>query len=275
MYNCLVKLLSGASSTSRRVLLLAVTAFSATSQQRIPAPSLDASRHFEVASIKPSQPDAAIQDMRISFPANRLDATNITLIEFFGFAYPHPGQKYRAGPDWVNSDRFDIAATADAAGGEATGPQRLEMMRTLLQDRFKLAYHLEQTEVQGLALAAAKAPPGLEPTKDGEQTGVRYDQGKTVFQNSTVGALAFTLSNMLGMPVADRTGITGRFDFTLDPNRFVTLQPATSQTQEPVLRGSYADRVRLAVEGLGFRLETEKASAFTVVIDHVERPGEN
>jgi uncharacterized protein (TIGR03435 family) len=50
-----------------------------------------------------------------------------------------------AGPDWLNSERFNIAATL-AAG--TTRDQFSLMMRNLLVDRFKLQVHHDQKEMQ-------------------------------------------------------------------------------------------------------------------------------
>lgn len=260
-------------STLRQLLLAAATVLSAAAQQQIQAPSLDGNRHFQAASIRPGRPGATTQDMRIAFPGSRLEATSITLVEFLNLAYPHPGMKFRNGPDWMDSQRFDIVGQANPAEGEITSTQRLEMMRTLVQERFKLAFHLEKDDVQGLALVAGKPPLRLTRAKADEPAGNRTDAGRTVFRNSGVSALAFTLSSLMGIPVEDRSGITGKFDFFLDPGRFVTAPPDAAPAPEPIVPGSSADRVRLAVEDLGLRLEPAKATIFTVVVEHVERPG--
>jgi uncharacterized protein (TIGR03435 family) len=173
----------------------------------------------------------------------------------------------------MDSQRFDIIGQANPAEGEITSTQRLEMMRTLVQERFKFVFHLEKDDVQGLALIAGKPPLRLTRAKADEPAGTRTDEGRTVFRNSGVSALAFTLSNLMGMPVEDRSGIAGKFDFFLDPTRFVTVPPTAGPAPEPIVPGSSADRIRLAVEDLGLKLEPEKATIFTVVVDHVERPG--
>jgi uncharacterized protein (TIGR03435 family) len=64
-------------------------------------------------------------------------------------------------------------------------------------------------------------------------------------------------------PVIDHTGLTGEFDFTLEPNAFATPGQA------------FPDRLRSAVEAFGFELKPLKVIVDTTVIDHVERPTEN
>ena len=85
--------------------------------------------------------------------------------------------------------------------------------------------------------------------------------------------LVNTLANILGTPVMDGTGITGSYDFTLDP-----MQYAVDTTNSPVpnAANNWGDLVIRAVnEQLGFRLEKRKASLEITAIDHADRPTEN
>jgi uncharacterized protein (TIGR03435 family) len=67
-------------------------------------------------------------------------------------------------PGWVNSDRFDIVAKADA---NMTPDQFPELLKSLLVERFKLAAHTESREFQVFALVLARSDgklgPGLRP----------------------------------------------------------------------------------------------------------------
>jgi hypothetical protein len=106
------------------LLLLAIAAHPAahpaTVQPQTQA-SLNAPRQFEVASIKPSKPGAAVQDARLNFVGGRFEALNVTLNDvlysFCGFS-----GKVQGGPKWTESDRYDILAKFDGAiePGEAT-----------------------------------------------------------------------------------------------------------------------------------------------------------
>ena len=126
--------------------------------------------------------------------------------------------------------------------------------------------HVEQKEVNGLALVAGKKPPRLDPPKDGEETRSTVDEkGRLVFTRMRMAGLANVLTGRLQVPVSDHTGVTAPFDFTLDPNKYLSETPVQS----------YADRIREAVEDLGLRFEPDKAVQYTLVIDRAERPGEN
>jgi Protein of unknown function (DUF3738) len=180
------------------LLLLLATVLPAQKTEGNSSPRL-----FDVASIKRSKPDAAIQDMRIAFPPGRMEAVNVTLKEmllsFSGFS-----GKVEGGPKWVESERYDIIAKAD---GEITLAERGPMVMALLEDRFKLAVHHEAKEEAGIALTKGKQMPDVKPAKGGEQTLGRLDDHRqVVFKNVRMSQFAGYLRGMWSVPVVDRTG---------------------------------------------------------------------
>lgn len=81
--------------------------------------------------------------------------------------------------------------------------------------------------------------------------------------------LVNTLANILHMPVVDGTGMTGSYDFTLDP---VHLAGRT----QPVTPDLWPDLVLAAVqEQLGFKLEKRRSPLEITVIDHAVQPTDN
>jgi len=68
------------------------------------------------------------------------------------------------GPDWLESVRFDMVAKYPP---DATDEQKTAMLRTLLEDRFKLVAHRESKEKQGYALVVAKGGFKLKPVEPG------------------------------------------------------------------------------------------------------------
>jgi uncharacterized protein (TIGR03435 family) len=176
----------------------------------------------------------------------------------------------RGGPDWIDSDRFDIAAKADVSEGEIQPEQWNPMIQALLEDRFKLVLHRETKEETVYALVAGKNPPKLRASKEGEETAlVPGDHGQMNFQRMPVLGLVNTLANILREPVVDGTGITGLFDFTLDPLQFAA-------TDDPRTPNNVSELVLAAVrEQLGFILEKRKAPLEITIVDHAEKPGDN
>ena len=76
-----------------------------------------------------------------------------------GLAY-RPVQEFAGGPDWINTAHFDIEARTD---GNPSQEQMLEMLRTLLADRFKLVVHKEMIDSPVYALTLARRDGRLGP----------------------------------------------------------------------------------------------------------------
>jgi uncharacterized protein (TIGR03435 family) len=92
-------------------------------------------------------------------------------------------------------------------------------------------------------------------------------RGEIVATAAPVAPLIDALSVQLGRPVVDRTGLTGRYSFTL---KFAPAQ-AAMDTQTDAGPSLFT----AVEEQLGLRLETAKAPVPVLVVDHIERPSEN
>jgi uncharacterized protein (TIGR03435 family) len=240
--------------------------------QAAPQPSTPARRQFEVASIKRniSGPPKVYVNPFVFSPDGRFVATNVTLTDVIQLAYRTVRVQMRGGPDWIDSDRFNFAAKADESGGEVKPEQWPQMVQALLEARFKLELHREMEEKTVYALVPGKTPQKLLPAKNGEPTAmVPGDRGAMNFQKMPISGLVNTLANILHTPVIDGTGLTGDFDFTLDPLEF-------SDHNQPVTPDSWPGLIVTALrEELGFKLEKRKASLEITVIDRVEQPTGN
>src|ERR1700733_1174666 len=92
-----------------------------------------ARRTSEVTPIKHNKTGPrAVQGNQLAFlPGGRFTATDVTLVDLIVQAYPTRRIQMRGGPDWIDADRFDIVAKADAADGEVTREQWPLMMQAL------------------------------------------------------------------------------------------------------------------------------------------------
>jgi uncharacterized protein (TIGR03435 family) len=226
-------------------------------------------RMFEVASIKPNRSGPpSVQGNQFAYlPGGRFTATNVTLVDVIVQAYPTRRIQMRGGPDWIDAERWDVVAKADPADGEVTREQWLTMMQTLLEDRFKLKLHVENKESQVYVLVVAKDATKLQESKPEDEHGAfPGERGAMSFKRTPVVALVNTLANVLHEPVVDGTGITGLFNFSVNPMELAT----PGRTDE-----SYADLFLRAVEQLGFKLEKQRRPLAITVIDHAERPSGN
>jgi uncharacterized protein (TIGR03435 family) len=204
---------------------------------------------FEVADIKPSDPNAAGPGRGGGFlPGGRLDLKGITLRDLIVIAWDTLPHLVVGGPKFVESDRFDVVAKAPAqslTGGPAmSGPRgqppvdidalRL-MLKALIVDRFRLETHVEERPVDAYTLVAAK--PKLMKADPANRTGFHEGPGpdgkdprKTTpalgrlvtCTNMTMAQLAELLPSIAGgyfqtvsRTVLDSTGIEGAYDFTL------------------------------------------------------------
>jgi uncharacterized protein (TIGR03435 family) len=132
------------------------------------------------------------------------------------------------------------------------------MLQTLLADRFKLQIHRDHQDVQGYALVVAKNGPKLKPDTSGDEHGSLLPSGPFEWEgkNVALSGLASSLSGFVGAPVVDRTGLAGRYNFTLRYAPRTALNPALQ-------------------EQLGLRLEPMKTKIDVIVIDHAEKPSGN
>lgn len=257
---------------------------------------------FEVASIRPNNSGTFIRAIGPA-PGGRFEVLNNTLRSLVAYAFGVDMTRQRlqivGGPPWLDRDAFDIDAIAP--GGAITPAQARDMLRALLEDRFKLKAHRETREVAAYDLvldrddrrlgprlrastidcaarfAARRGgpppPPPAGPTQRPEcglrQTAARFG-GDAVSMNQLASALAVPA----GRIVLDRTGLTGYYDADLDwsPGQEQILQPgAPPPTVDPS-----APPVFTAIrEQLGLRLEGSRAPIEVVVIDSAEPPTRN
>jgi uncharacterized protein (TIGR03435 family) len=232
-------------------------------------------RQFEVASIKPNKSGPPkVQSQPLSYsPGGRFTATNVTLVDVIVRVYPTRRIQIKGGPEWIDSERFDIVAKADTADGEVKDDQWPIMVQALLEDRFKLTMHRETKETPVYALVGTPTA-NLRKAKDEEQTSFTPGENRQLlFRRYPIGGLVNLLSNTLHEPVIDGTGIEGFFDFTLDPGQFAA---APFVDGAPRAGDNFPDLVLAAVrEQLGLRLEKRKAPLDITVVDRAEKPTEN
>ncbi len=246
----------------RHVIAVAITVVVGVAQTQ-------ARRSFEVASIKPNKSGRpTVQGNQLSFlPGGRFTATDVTLVDLIVQAYPTRRIQMRGGPEWIDGERWDVVAKAAAAEGEVTREQWAPLLQTLLEDRFKLKLHVEDKESQVYVLVVAKGPAKMQESKPEDERGaVQGEHGAMSFKRMPVVGLVNTLANALHEPVIDGTGITGLFNFSVNPMEFAT----PGRTDE-----SYADLFLRAVESLGFKLEKRKMPLAITVVDHAEKPSDN
>ena len=224
-------------------------------------------QQFEVASIKPTNSASNSFSSGLNTSNGRLTATNVTLKRCIMGAYGVGPNQIFGGPDWLDTDRFDIAAKADQPVGDRI---QMTMLQTLLADRFQLQLHRETKPVQTYVLEVTRNGPRLEQG-DGHGSKTSNGRGDLVITNATMDRFAEILSRQMDLPVVNRTGIDGVFNLKLKwtPESARPAKPEDSAAAE-------GPSIFTAIqEQLGLRLHAQKIPLEVLVIDHAEKPSEN
>jgi uncharacterized protein (TIGR03435 family) len=166
--------------TAKLLLLTAAFGFAVVPLLSQTSPKPRAS--FDVISIKPSPPITG-GAIRIGGGArgDRYTMSGVTLKMLLQRAYsktattaaPVPPAQLQiiGGPAWMDSDRYDIQATADCSGGVLSPEQLQLMVQSMLEDRFQLKAHLETRELPIYNLVAGKDGPKIKAAEDQTPSG--------------------------------------------------------------------------------------------------------
>jgi uncharacterized protein (TIGR03435 family) len=221
------------------------------------------------------------------------NATLLMLIRRAYGMFTSLDDKFVGMPNWAKSDRYDIEAKVDPADvymfRKLTQEQRSLAIQNLVADRFRLRVHQEKREQAIYALAVGKNGPKLTDAKPGDtySKGITDEMGHTgagvVRQSSRLvqaqaaplSVLAVILTQVVGRTVEDRTGLLGKYDFTLrwTPETAAATPPGPQELELP--NDSGPSIFTALQEQLGLKLEPTKGPVEVLVVDHVERPSEN
>jgi uncharacterized protein (TIGR03435 family) len=163
-------------------------------------------------------------------------------------------------------ERYDI--TAKAASPVTTSELRA-MLGLLLAERFKLAFHRESKSLSAYALTVTKRGAKLRESKEEGPGILEPGAARLTAQHASMAEFAGRLAVGLRMPVVDKTGMPGRYDFILD------LMPYFPEAKGPDV--DFAGMIIAALpDQLGLTLESRKEPIEILVVDHVEKtPSEN
>ena len=110
-------------------------------------------RAFEVASVKPRDPDNP-RSMMVGDASGRFTTMNIPVVMLIRTAYGLQNDQVIGGPDWMRSEGFNITAKApEGTPVTAMGP----LLESLLAERFQLTFHREKRELPVYALVTARS----------------------------------------------------------------------------------------------------------------------
>jgi uncharacterized protein (TIGR03435 family) len=270
-------------------------------------PLVDPEARFEVVSIKRFDTSGGTEP-RISMTPGRYDVAGVPLSLIVGQALGSPIDRIFGLPDWVNTELYAITAKAPDAPPPAAIAMNV-MLANLLKDRFRLATHRETRQLPVYDLVFARTDkrlgPGLKPASPQCQAALtarleavqrggpvppplagtndacnsaRINPGIVGFNGVPMAMIAQVLTQSVGRPVIEKTGLTGYYDFTLQwtpqPGSGMPFQPAGGPPAAPAPAADPdGPNLFTAVqEQLGLKLESARGPVEVIVIDRLDRP---
>ena len=264
---------------------------------------------FDVASIRKTDTQLPAGS-KVGFQATgqQIRVTAMSIKDYLGIAYSMRPQQID-GPDWIGQERWDVSATIP----EGASSKIPEMLATLLAERFQVKVHREKKELPVYALGVSKggakltesaldpeapaAPPDtVNVAGGGTGAGVNLDLGggttftlannRIQIRRMTMVDVAETLTRFMDRPVVDQTGLTKKYDLTVDltpedynailirsaVNAGVPLPPQALR----ILDNASPDTLSAPLSKFGLTLEARRAPLDVLVVDSASRtPTEN
>ena len=224
---------------------------------------------YEVATIKPSRPDEGKSLVR---QGRRFNTTATSIVDLMMFAYGVHFTQIVKAPRWLETDKYDVTLLP-AGEGQPNDQQLKEMMRKLLSDRLRLTLLREKRDLAVFRIVTLKTGAKLVDSLNVDgPAGVGGGQGTITVKSATIADFAGFLQRyfsplVMNQPVIDRTGLSGRYDFTLKFNPYGGNTGGVTD--------EFPDFFTAIEQQLGLKLETATESVDVLVIDDVQRPSEN
>jgi uncharacterized protein (TIGR03435 family) len=234
---------------------------------------------FEVASVKRLDPGAEgggpIPLAPGLTPGGGI-RSRVSIFNLLCWAYRIDGAQLSGGPNWVRTDRYAIDAKPEKPEEQDAQANRTrERVKALLADRFRLAVRTEAKESSVYVLSVAKGGHKLTPDPEGKG-GVSYRGDSIESVGAPISFITVTLTQMLGRPVLDETGIEGKFKYKLEFRPEEDARRALAASGHPVAADDPRPSIFTAIKSqLGLELVSRKGTIPAIVIERIERPTED
>ena len=260
---------------------------------------------FEVASIRATDQSNPQQvSVGVHVDGAQVSITYFSLKDYIRVAYRLKDYQI-VGPDWIASDRFDIAAKIPVGANRDQVP---EMLKSLLEERFHIQSHMDTKEFPVYALIVAKggfklketpveagadagSAPAVNVSASGSARGVSVNMGhgsyfsfadnKLETKKLTMTVFSDTLARFMDRPVVDMTDLKGSYDITLnftqeDYTAMLVRSAITAGVVLPpqalrALEFSSGDSLTNALQQVGLKLDARKAPLPVLVVDKIDK----
>lgn len=233
-----------------------------------------ASMSFEVVSIKRNKEGTGGASISSPRDGDNIAVTDMSPHMLIGIAFDFPLHDEIYGlPGWTDQERYDLLAKVpedELPAFHALLPmQRNPMLQKVLEDRFHLKYHYETRVLPEYALVVGNGGAKIEAATGGDKGpgAMRTRHGEIIGDAVSMADLATVLSQQIGRPIDDETGLKGAYSFKLnwapemDPNSTAAPAPDSGPSVFTALQ-----------EQLGLRLTAAKVPVRVLVVDHIDRP---
>jgi uncharacterized protein (TIGR03435 family) len=223
---------------------------------------------FEVVSVRSSQHEVGPDyNNHITYLSVGFTGRNVTLKRLIAEAW-HCQMNQVIGPPWLDHNEYDIEAREPAA---TSSEQTALMLRGLLSDRFHLKEHSDTRQMHVYDLAVGQGGARIQPIQPGTAvtSGSGFHFRGDMRQFADLLAVQFSIpaadspsvparAGGSPIPVLDRTGLRGVYEFSLD------LRPELGTD-------AFTAWKRALEEQLGLKIESRKADVTVVVVDDIDR----
>lgn len=232
---------------------------------------------FDLAAIKPTPSDQQGGIVH-QLPGNQTyEIIGAPLRVIMTVAYTVTDRQIAGGPEWINSQRWNIQAKADRRG---TSDEMHAALAKLLEDRFQLKLKHETRDLPCYLLTVDKQGVKMpvhdaadlkhEPIGGGPLRGIDG-------QNVTMNYFAFFLSRLMDLNVLDRTSLMDHYDVKF---HFVPVLPAEFERKlpegaAPPVMPDGPDIFTALREQLGLRLEKGRGPVEFLVVESAAKPSDN
>lgn len=201
---------------------------------------------------------------------------NASLRKLIAVAYGLPDSAVTGGPPWVDADRFEIVTRLAPSSRDSV----LHRLQNVLAERFKLTLRHAPTHDTVYALTAASTGPKFQRARaPGEAS---CDQVPGVARQLHLGCRSYTMSDLatllprvaggyITIPVVDRTGLDGVYDFQIDWMGRGPHDAAVARAAAGGPKDSLALSIFDALARLGLSLDKRDTSTDAIVISSATR----
>ena len=210
---------------------------------------------FDVASVKPNY-SGSPGGREPGFRNGTFNAQNVPLKTLLGTAYRVQTSRIK-GPDWIDSDRFDLTAKSPTG---VPDNQLMPMLQALLKERFQVTVHRETKEMAAYDMVAAKGGVKIRPFDPAHPQRPQFNGGSSLAGNGTMSQIADALARVLGRPILDKTGKEGVLFYS------VNYAPLSNRSAPGL-----PDLFEAVEEQMGVKLESKKEPVEILIVDRAER----